>query len=414
MSIAPVSSHTSAGTPRTLFIPAMGEVYFNPQKFFLNISEELRCTYSFDTEGRFMTGFFDGINYRRGLKNDILMKYFADSRFKTRRMLSHEENQRLVDDVLSRVQRIHAYAQHEDDLAFWLEAILAWSYHRLQAERETFHSIYRPISILPPDQYLSVVLQAAEGCSWNQCTFCTFYRDRKFRIKSPPIFRQHVQQVKQFLGRSIGLRKSIFLADANALIIPQRRLIELLKIVHDEFPIGRPRPGFDYVLKGIYAFLDIVGAEHKTLADYQELRGYGVKRIYIGLETGDDELFRLLNKPGSPGECLEVVRTIKAAGINVGVILLAGAGGERFSRQHVRNTLQALAGMPLGTGDIVYISPLVATDTDEYSMQMRDLGIRALNREEIMRQVATLKAGVKPVQCAGPKVALYHIEEFIY
>lgn len=406
---------TSVPSPtRTMFIPEMGEVYFNAQKFFLNISEELQCTYSFDPEGRFMTGFFDGVNYRRSLKSDILMKYFADSPFKTCRFLAPEENQQLIDNVLQRVRYIRSTIKAEDDLALWLDAILAWNFARLQDERATFDAIYRPISILPPDQYLSVVLQAAEGCSWNKCTFCSFYRDRTFRIKSPQAFRQHIQQVKQFLGRAVGLRKSIFLADANALIISQSRLIELLKIVHEEFPINESRPGEDYRLKGIYSFLDIVGAERKTLADYQELREYGVKRIYIGLETGDNDLFKLLNKPGSPSDCIEAVQTIKAAGINIGVILLAGAGGARFATQHVQQSLNALAAMPLGVGDIVYVSPLVIAPDDDYVTQMNDLGIPALDQPAVLQQVETIKANVKRVQAGGPKVALYHIEEFIY
>jgi hypothetical protein len=400
--------------PRTLSIPAIGDVYFNAQKFFLTISEELRCNYSFDTEGRFMTGFLDGVNYRRGLKNDILMKHVAVNAPKTRRMLSAAEKERLVDDVLARVRYLRDFVAPEDHLSPWLDAILSWNTHRVQGEHDAFHAIYRPISILPPDQYLSVVVQAAEGCSWNKCTFCTFYRDRRFRIKSPHTFREHVQQVKHFLGGAAGLRKSLFLADANALIIPQKRLIDMLRVLHEEFPIGQAKPGFDYVLKGIYSFLDIVGAEKKTLADYQELREYGLKRIYIGLETGDNAVFRLLNKPGSPAECVEAVRTIKAAGINVGVILLAGAGGRQYAQAHVQQSLHTLKVMDLGVGDIVYVSPLVTSPTDEYTRTMDTHGVTALHASEVMAQVDVLKGGVTRARHGGPKVTLYHIEEFIY
>ena len=66
-----------------------------------------------------------------------------------------------------------------------LARITAWSPSRLAEDAARFRQIYKPVSILPPDQYLSIVLQATEGCSYNRCTFCTFYRDRPFRIKSP-------------------------------------------------------------------------------------------------------------------------------------------------------------------------------------------------------------------------------------
>jgi radical SAM superfamily enzyme YgiQ (UPF0313 family) len=258
------------------------------------------------------------------------------------------------------------------------------------------------------------VLQAAEGCSWNRCTFCTFYRDRPFRIKSPEQFRQHARHVKAFFGSAIGLRKSLFLADANALIIPQGRLLELLQIIHEEFSIGAPRSGDTYTLNGIYSFLDIFGAERKTLDDYRQLADYGVRRIYIGLETGDPDLFKLLNKPGSPQECVEVVRTIKAAGIAVGIIILAGAGGQTLAQQHVDNSLRALLEMQPDAGDIVYLSPLVLAGDDEYSQRMRELGIRELSREEIIAQVNTFKAAFKSRGRDRPRVTLYNIEDFLY
>jgi radical SAM superfamily enzyme YgiQ (UPF0313 family) len=223
-----------------------------------------------------------------------------------------------------------------------------------------------------------------------------------------------MQQIKGLLGQAIGLRKSIFLGDANALIIPQRRLCDLLQVVQEEFPIGARKPGDDYALKGIYSFLDIFGAERKTLDDYRELAAYGLKRIYIGLETGDDELFALLNKPGSPQACVEAVQTIKQAGIAVGVILLAGAGGDRFAAQHVAQSIARIQAMGLDSEDIVYVSPLVVSGEDEYSLRLREQGGRPLTRDEVQAQVTMLKAALRPTRKDSPKVSLYHIEEFIY
>ncbi len=406
----------TADKVRPITIAGMGTVYFTVQRFFLTISEEFRSTYSFDSDGRFVVGFFEGVNYQRSLESSILQKSFAEDRTKIRRFLSEDESRNLIDDVRARVQHIRARLSPTEGgtLGPWLDRILGWDFERLQAERERFQSVYRPISILPPDQYLSVVLQATEGCSWNQCTFCTFYRDRRFKIKSPAEFRQHARQVKQFFGDSIGLRKSIFLADANALIIPQQRLLELLRVVQEEFSLGNPRPGDDYTLKGIYSFLDIFGAERKTLAHYRELREHGVSRIYIGLETGDDEVFGLLNKPGSPRECIEAVRIIKAAGIDVGIILLAGAGGDRLSQQHLAGSLRAIEEMQPGPGDIIYVSPLIVAGDDEYSQRLRGIGARALHMSEVLEQINTFKAAFKPRGKDRPRVTLYHIEEFLY
>jgi hypothetical protein len=387
------------------------QLYLNLQPHFLTISEDLHTTYSFDREGRFLSGFLGGLNYRRGLCGDILLKRAGPIGAKLCRILSADEGQQLYASILTHVAAIRTLGLSEqgDEVRDWLERILGWDHARLEAERAAFQTIYKPVSILPPDQYLSLVLQAAEGCSWNRCSFCTFYHDRRFRIKSPAEFRAHAQQARAFVGQALGLRKSIFLGDANALIIPQARLRELLEIVHAEFPIG----GTDG-LKGIYSFLDIFGAEQKSVDDYRELRDAQVRRIYIGLETGDDTVFRLLNKPGSPGECVEAVRTIRAAGIGVGVILLAGAGGTRLADQHVAHSLDALAAMGLGEDDIVYLSPLIVPDDGSYNQDLQAAGSVDLDSAGVAAQLTQLKAGARAVVGAATKVTPYQIQEFVY
>ena len=72
-------------------------------------------------------------------------------------------------------------------------------------------------------------MQATHGCSHNACTFCTFYQDIPFRIKSPDEFRSHVAGVLDFFGPALAMRRSIFLADANALVVPMPRLLALLE-----------------------------------------------------------------------------------------------------------------------------------------------------------------------------------------
>ncbi len=400
---------------RKIFLPDFGEVYFNVHTFFLVISEQLQNTYTFDCNGRFLSAFLHGKNYKRSLASDVMMKHDDHATGKQREILSEEDTIALIEKVLSRVARIHQNLPEREfeKIRVWLDRILEWDSTRLLAEREQFNAIYPfPVGILPPDQYLSVVLQATEGCTWNRCTFCTLYHDRPFRIKPPEEFREHAEQVRDFLGRAIGLRKSVFLADANALVIPQERLMELLRITHDVFSFDEGRPEDFYQLDGIYSFLDIFGAEHKTLEEYRELREARVKRVYIGLETGDSELFQMLNKPGSPAECIESVRTIKEAGIQVGVILLAGAGGERFSANHIAHSVEVIEQMELDRGDIVYVSPLIISEKNTYAQHMQELGVRELESSETMEQVRHFKANLKSAN--GPRVTLYHINEFLY
>ncbi|RRR65456.1 MAG: radical SAM protein [Candidatus Viridilinea halotolerans] len=396
--------------PSVVRTPELGTIYLNVQPHSLTLSQELQATFAFDGEGRPLSCFLDGRNYRFGLSGAILLKTTHPDG-KLRRLLAPDEAEELAAAVHTRAARIATAVASgcSPTLQAWLERISAWDSARRTAACQAFAATYRPISIVPPDHYQAVVIQATEGCSWNQCSFCSFYRDRVFRIKTPAALQEHIDQIKALLGRGLALRRSIFLGDANALIVPQTRLRELLAVVNAALPpttAGGPR--------GLYAFLDIFGGEIKSVTDYVELKEDGIKRIYLGLETGDDEVFRLLNKPGSPAECVEVVQRIKAAGISVGVILLAGAGGIGFAERHLSSSLATLRAMNLSQDDLVYISPLIPPATSDYALQSATLGLQPLDSAMMNAQLAALRSGAIAASEGQTRVALYHIEEWLY
>ena len=143
----------------------------------------------------------------------------------------------VLDEAYDLAHRV-ATATDEPGLA----VLQRWDWAALQADARRFGEIYRPVSILPPDQYLALVVQATEGCSYNQCTFCDFYRDRPFRVKSADELRAHIAAVQAFFGPALGLRKSLFLADANALVVPMPRLRAWLDVIAEaRTPVGRCR-----------------------------------------------------------------------------------------------------------------------------------------------------------------------------
>jgi radical SAM superfamily enzyme YgiQ (UPF0313 family) len=300
-----------------------------------------------------------------------------------------------------------------------------YNFDRLEIERDTFHRIYKPVTILPPDQYLALYLQATEGCSFNSCAFCGFYKDRLFRVKSLNEFRDHIRRVRAFFGGSISMRQSIFIGDANALLIPQTALLSLLDTVNAEFPIvprglaaqerAEWKSQHPTHFNGIYSFIDAFTTRRKTVEDFRNLSERGLRRVYVGLETGDAELLHFLGKPNTPLEVVELANQVKAGGVGLGVIVLVGAGGDKFAEAHVRNTARILNAMPLDEGDIIYFSELVDTPESAYSTKIRKAGIRPLGWDEIQQQLLRLRAGLS-FSGAGksPKVSYYDVREFIY
>jgi radical SAM superfamily enzyme YgiQ (UPF0313 family) len=98
----------------------------------------------------------------------------------------------------------------------WIERFS--EFHQEDANR--FRSIYQHIPILPPDAYQSLYVQVSVGCPWNRCLFCSFYRDRDYRVLNDDELMQHLSSVRSYWEGALGGRTGVFIGDANATAVP--------------------------------------------------------------------------------------------------------------------------------------------------------------------------------------------------
>ena len=374
---------------------------------------------SFDRAGRLIRAFWDGRSIRRSLDDRYVEKRKTGTYpwSSVRRELDPAGRDALLMAIACEVSAIQrdldrgpAILPEEGrlELAARLPDILRWTPHTLEADARRFRSIYLPVPILPPDQYGALVVQVTEGCSYNQCTFCRLYRDRPFHVKSPGELRVHVRGVREFFGEGLRLRTGIFLADANALVLPSARLLEVFSLLHEELPLG---PGG---LRGVCSFIDAFSGVPKSAEDLRGLARQGLRRVYLGLESGCDDLVQLLGKPATATEALDLVARLREAGVHVGIIVLLGIGGDRYGERHLTESLAIVNAMRLGRQDLLYLSPLAADPDSVYRRREREAGIRPLTEAETDAQLAALEAGLRFDPRDRPKVALYDIRDFIY
>ncbi|MEH6562411.1 MAG: radical SAM protein, partial [Marinobacter sp.] len=164
------------------------------------------------------------------------------------------------------------------------------------------------------------------GCSWNRCTFCEMYTQpqKKFRARKPEDVRKDIDNA----ARSLGGVKRVFLADGDAMVLPTRRLVEILGELNAAFP----------ELQRVSSYCLPRNLAKKTVDELKQLKEAGLKILYIGMESGDDEVLQRINK----GETWESTRSallkIREAGLTSSVMVLNGLGGETLSRQHAINT----------------------------------------------------------------------------
>ncbi len=371
---------------------------------------------SYDKAGRLWTAFVDKHSYRRGLDGKILAKRRLEGRARERWYLSGDGCVELETQIHTLVTALYGGIRGgqvrlntplpPEALAI-LERAAAFDTARSRADAVRCREVYQPVGILPPDQYMAVVLQLTEGCSFNTCTFCNFYKDRPFRIKTPEELRAHAEAVRDFLGAGLSLRRTIFLGDANALVVPMPRLVPLIETVHGVYDVE--------ALGGMYAFLDGFSGEKKSVEDYRKLADLGLKRVYIGMETGNEGLFKFLRKPGKPDDVISAVNTIKAGGVAVGVIILLGAGGHQYADTHVQDTIRAINAMRLDMDDLIYFSELIVGEEFEYAKIAVESGLTPLSSVDVQAQGETITQGLRFSPERGiPHISPYDIREFIF
>lgn len=401
------------------------------------IMQDRAPSYTFDYSGRLVGAYRDGCNYRRSFSNEILEKQSGPRpglAGRLRRRLDAAEVHALeveaydfavgVSAELRKLETIPDRAAYENALDA-LAHVNSYCFTSLEREREQYAQIYHPVPVLPPDQYLALYLQMTEGCAFNQCTFCTLYRDRRFHIKPPEMFHEHIRRVRAFLGEGMRLRRSIFLGDANALMIPQKLLLPRFDIINAEFDLlprglaqdARPAwyEAHPLHFDGIYSFIDAFATKQKRAADFAALAERGLRRVYVGLESGDAGLLKFLGKPNTPDDVVRLVKECKAGGVAVGIMILVGAGGAQFEQAHIQHTTELVNALPLDEHDLIYLSELVDFPNSAYSEHTAEAGIQPLGLEEIAYQKQALRrALVFHDPAHAPRVSAYDIREFVY
>lgn len=187
---------------------------------------------------------------------------------------------------------------------------------------------YEGTIIRPPSEANSILLQVTVGCSHNKCTFCPAYKDKRFRIKSSDEIEEDILEASCY--RSSG---KIFLCDGDALIIPQKKIMQILNM------IGENVKG----IKRVGTYANAKSILRKSLDELIELRKLGLTIVYLGVETGSSELLQKIKKGVTYSEMVQAGHLIKEAGIKLSATVILGLGGIEKSMEHAADTAKILS-----------------------------------------------------------------------
>lgn len=179
----------------------------------------------------------------------------------------------------------------------------------------------------PPSEASSLILPVTDGCSWNRCTFCEMYSapQKRFRPRSEVEVLESIRRCGEQFGAEV---KRVFLADGDALTLSTRRLLVTLAAIRRELP-GVRRVSSYCLPRNLLK---------KSVTELRELASLGLSLVYVGAESGDDEVLKLVSKGETQASTLEALQKLEQAGVKRSVMILNGLGGCALSRHHAQNS----------------------------------------------------------------------------
>lgn len=229
--------------------------------------------------------------------------------------------------------------------------------------------------IRPPSEANSILLQVTVGCSRNKCTFCGTYRGERFKIKPDEIIMQDIAFAAEYCKR----QRRLFLCDGDALIIPQKRLMAILKAIRSQLP---------WVTR-VGAYANAKSLKMKNEEQLEALHENGLGILYMGLESGDDETLRAINKGAAAAEMTAMGRKAMAAGMKLSVTVILGIAGRARSRVHAEATGTVLSAMD--PDYVGALSLMLVPNTPLYA-DYRAGRFQLLEPDETLRELRTLFA----------------------
>jgi radical SAM superfamily enzyme YgiQ (UPF0313 family) len=201
-----------------------------------------------------------------------------------------------------------------------------------KAKSSSIASMHFPIHYIepvfrPPSEADSLILPVTNGCSWNKCTFCEMYTapQKVFKARGEQEVLDEIRRSGEIYGAEV---RRIFLADGDSLVLSTRRLLGILDAIRTLLP----------AVRRVSSYCLPRNLRNKSVAELAELRDAGLSMVYVGAESGDNEVLNKVNKGETFESTCSSLEKLGAAGIKRSVMILNGLGGKIYSKQHAQNS----------------------------------------------------------------------------
>ena len=223
----------------------------------------------------------------------------------------------------------------------------------------------------PPSEAESLIFQITIGCSWNKCAFCEMYTSKKFRVRKIETIEKEIRSYAELDPDAM----KVFLADGDVMVLNTQRIIDILRIIKNNFP----------KVRRISTYASPSNLMKKSKDELKQIADAGLDLVYVGIESGNDELLAKVNKDETFESTVKGLKKTQNAGIKTSVMVLIGLGGESFSEQHAIDSAEVI--------NVVqpdFLSTLILSfpyGVDHYKNRFRDTFIPMKVRGLLLRDV---------------------------
>lgn len=221
----------------------------------------------------------------------------------------------------------------------------------------------------PPSEAYSLIFQVTIGCSNNTCTFCSMYKDKKFRIRPMDEVLKDIKEMSHYADKV----EKVFLADGNVLCMPTDDMLTILSAIKENYPkchritmYGSP--------------LDIL---KKSEDELEKLGDAGVTMVYMGIESGNAKILENIKKGATPEMMIEAGQKMVKSSIKLSATLISGLGGKVLTNEHALDSAKVINAIQ---PDFVSLLTLMLTPgTVLYNEYQKGL-FELLSPDEVLRE----------------------------
>jgi len=245
----------------------------------------------------------------------------------------------------------------------------------------------------PPSEAYSLIVQVTYGCSHNTCAFCSMYKEKRFRLRP---LEEVIEDFYLARQRYRNVDK-VFLADGDALVRKASELYVILDTIRELFP----------ECKRVTSYASPSSIRIRTEEELRTLREKGLTMVYMGLESGCDDVLKLMRKGHMSAEIVEMGQKVRKCGMALSVTAITGLGGPDMLEKHAIETAKAFNAM--NPEYIGMLTLMVEEETPLYDW-VHDGSFKLLTQQQVLEETRLL---VENLDSPGSVFRMNHASNYL-